>query len=89
MMSPMTRTYHAILKAGHVVWIGEGLDDENPVKVTIEVAETPPLPPGGNGAEVARRMEEFAKIGGHPAIADPVAWQREQRDDRQLPGSER
>lgn len=38
-----------------------------------------------NGKEVATLMQELAESGGLSAIKDPVAWQREIRQDRKLP----
>ncbi len=38
-----------------------------------------------NGKEVAALMQELAESGGLSAIKDPVAWQREIRQDRKLP----
>ena len=37
-------------------------------------------------AELVAAFEELARVNPYRHIADPVAWQREQRQDRALPG---
>lgn len=44
------------------------------------------MPP--NGTALARLLQRFADAGGVKSIEDPLAWQREQRRDRPLPGRE-
>lgn len=44
------------------------------------------LPP--NGTALAKLFQHIADSGGIQSIGDPVAWQREQRQDRPLPGRE-
>ena len=41
-----------------------------------------------NGPALLKIMEEAAARGGIQSIPDPIAWQREQRADRPLPGRE-
>lgn len=38
-----------------------------------------------NGPEVVKMMNDIAKSGSLSSIKDPVAWQREIREDRKLP----
>jgi hypothetical protein len=37
---------------------------------------------------MAAALEQLAALGGLSAIADPLEWEREQREDRELPGRE-
>ena len=56
------------------------------VTVTLEPANMAKDPEDMTLLEV---FEEFRKVGGlKDVIPDPVAWQREQRKDRPLPGRE-
>ena len=44
------------------------------------------LPKGERGRRMAEALRELAKLNPFRDIADPVAWQREIRKDRKLPG---
>lgn len=39
-----------------------------------------------DGARMARVLEKLAKLNPMPEVDDPVAWQRDIREDRALPG---
>jgi hypothetical protein len=60
--------------------------DETPVSVYVTVIQEP----GGADEDRGRRMADIlgklANAGGVRSIADPVQWQREQREDRDIPG---
>ena len=64
------------------------------VKVTATLEATPGNVSGETADWPARReralaaLERLAARGGIRSIPDPVAWQREQRKDRPLPGRE-
>lgn len=88
----MLRSYEAIYDHGRVEWIGAGprLDHG---RVLVVVEEAPDVLEGGTtngdrladfleGLDATRRKSLTEKFG------DPVAWQREERQDRQLPGRE-
>jgi hypothetical protein len=85
----MLPTYPAVLSGHRLVWSGEAppvLDSASiPVHVTLLTA-----PPGGAGnrQRMLAALEELAARGGLAGIADPLAWEREQRADRDLPGRE-
>lgn len=81
-------TYRAILKGNRLEWVESeptDLDAEQPVEVTI-------LPTVGEsesntqGQRMARALERLAEANAFADIKDPVAWQREVRKDRPLPG---
>lgn len=87
----MTQTYPAVLRDGRIEWLGEppaGL----PAGIAVPCEITLPLPAETAEAIAARKarrraaMEALAAGGGVRSIPDPVAWQREQREDRSLPG---
>lgn len=59
-----------------------GLEIKRPIKKKKEKKKN-------RSEELYKLMEEMAKDGGlFQSIEDPVAWQREQRKDRALPGRE-
>ena len=82
----MANTYKAILYGDKVVWINNGPPSQpNPVEVRItivdgEASEAKP----DKGQTMADVLAELARRRSFSAISDPVAWQREQRQDRTL-----
>ena len=82
-------TYPAILCNDHVQWTGEvpsGLPAQARVHVTVLDAPSPAAP--SQGGRMAAALELVAARGGLVAIPDPLQWEREQREDRDLPGRE-
>ncbi|MFT3785190.1 MAG: hypothetical protein QM770_03370 [Tepidisphaeraceae bacterium] len=87
----MKTTYEAILIGDKLEWIGERPETSGEARVRVEFETTEPaptLPAGGDGAALARVLRDIRAQGGITSIEDPVAWQREQRVDRPLPGRE-
>jgi hypothetical protein len=83
----MSTTYKAILRGDRVEWLGEAPDTNGGVSVQITVIhEETPAERAARGQAMAEAMQRIADSGGIPAIPDPVAWQREIRRDRPLPG---
>ena len=83
----MPHTYKAILKGDRVQWLGDAPDTNGGIPVQITVVESPPLDDAAaRGAAMAAALQKLAEAGGIPTIPDPVAWQREIRKDRPLPG---
>lgn len=60
------------------------------VMATVEPSEGASAPPLATEEMIRQRKEAFARLralgGLRDVIPDPVAWQREQRKDRPLPG---
>ncbi len=88
----MTRTYAAILHGDRLEWTGDAPSSPEigrAIPVTV-VVEDPPPRPGGEDPEAWSRavdaMRRLAARGTFAQITDPVAWQREARKDRPLPG---
>lgn len=83
----MLPTYPAVLSGDRIVWSGDappGLAVTGvPVHITLL---TPPSPAADRGRRMAAALEEVAARGGLASITDPLAWEREQRIDRELPG---
>jgi hypothetical protein len=87
----MLPTYPAYLRDGRVEWAAEtppSLSSDHPIRVHVTLLE----PVSSNGTDRGKRMaaalERLATGTGLSVIADPLAWQREQREDRELPGRE-
>lgn len=81
----MLKTYKAILRANRLEWsegIPERLAEDRPVKVSVTILEGD----ARAGEGMAEALEKLARLDAAPAIPDPVAWEREQREDRDLPG---
>ena len=86
----MQTEYKAILTDDHLEWKGERpkfLISGKPAEVVITI----PASPSETSEEEMRRrrvaaLRRIAASGGIPEIPDAVAWQREMREDRKLPG---
>ncbi|MGF1676590.1 MAG: hypothetical protein ACFCUV_23370 [Rivularia sp. (in: cyanobacteria)] len=84
----MLQTFRATLKGNSLEW-GEGVqflsgtDVKVQVLVTILEEETIPAD-SGRGKRMAAVLEKLAQAQAFANI-DPVAWQREIRQDRELP----
>ena len=94
--------YEAIIRDDRVEWIGERPEVRGPVKVTVTVpddktldtsdVETAWAPPSTEKPleemDLKEIFEELVRLDPFRDIDDPVAWQREIRKDRPLPGRE-
>lgn len=86
---PRTKTYHATLRGDRIEWNGDGppplpADKPIPVEITVPVVET--MTDAERGARMVAILEKLAARNPFAEIDDPVAWQKEQRRDRPLPG---
>lgn len=83
----MLNTYRAVLKGNRLEWSDEPperLPTDQGVAVHVTIlgeASTPAAP----GRRMARALEQLAATAATDR-ADPVAWEREVRRDRPLPG---
>jgi hypothetical protein len=88
----MTRTYPAILRGDRLEWIGESpahIAEEGGVKVQVMILdEASPADDRERGRRLADLLRALAEMDPFAEITDPVAWQREIREDRPLPGRE-
>jgi hypothetical protein len=86
----MLITYKAILRGNQLEWtesVPEHLEREVAVHVTIL---DEPVPPAKleQGRRMAAALEQLAAMNALSEITDPVAWEREMRQDRVLVGRE-
>jgi hypothetical protein len=85
----MLPTYKAILRGDRIEWddeVPEQVRSEQPLAVYVTVLTQPAHADGDQGRRMAQALEQLAARGGTLSIADPVAWEREQRQDRELTG---
>lgn len=79
----MADTYRAVLKDDHLEWVDKKPETMNPVDVTVVVHDMQKNK--SQGEKMAFYLEKLAELGGVSDVSDPVAWQREIREDRILP----
>jgi hypothetical protein len=85
----MVRTYKALLRGNSLQWIGEAPErsEDYPIAVEVTVREEEyPAEAHSRGKEMAVILEKLAESGAVSDITDPMAWQRDQRQDCPLPG---
>ena len=90
-------TYKAVIRhdpvklLDYVEWISGKPKTQEPIEVKISIWEEPwgkkrDSKDKENGKRLAELFEKLAELGTFSDIEDPVAWQREIRKDRPLPG---
>ena len=87
----MLRTFRALIKDNYVEWdsdANEQITTNSPVSVFITVLDNSIASDdiSCRGKRMASALNQLAKIRIFRDIGDPVTWQREVRQDRQLPG---
>jgi len=86
----MLEKYRATIHGDTIEWKGD-VPDEVATNGVMEVFVTRVGEPANrvpNGQRAMAALERIAENGGIQSIVDPVAWQREIRKDRPLPGRE-
>ena len=81
----MERTYKAVLHGDRVEWLDGKPNSQELLEVEITVTDESQITAKERRVKAAAALREIAKMGG-TGIKDPVAWQREQRKARPLPG---
>lgn len=81
----MKRAYKAILHGDRVEWLDGAPAVDGPLQVYVTISNLPD-PDDPEGATVFEMFQTLADMGAFDEIEDPVAWQREIRKDRPLPG---
>jgi hypothetical protein len=80
----MRNTYNAVLRGDRLEWTERAPEQlgKDPINVSVTILETT----AGQGQRMAEALEKLAQMNAASAIADPAAWEREQREERRLPG---
>ncbi len=83
----MKRAYKAILRGDRVEWLDDAPEGEQPLEVSVIIGEKHATESRDEeGKSIIELFQALADSGAFADIDDPVAWQREQRKDRPLPG---
>lgn len=85
----MLETYQGVLRDNRIEWSGDAprtLTREDGVRVHITLLDRLPSNAVEQGRRMAEALERLAALNATSAIGDPVAWERETRQDRPLPG---
>ena len=83
----MKQVYKAILHGDRVEWLDGAPDADGPLKVYVSIPEVTKSE-DDEIKPISHYLQALADMGTFADIEDPVAWQREQRKDRPLPGRE-
>jgi hypothetical protein len=92
LVSIMLRTFEALLKGKVLEWTNDApQQSDRPLKVYVTLLEEKLEEKSSISAEIRRQkiveiLEKLAASQTFAEMADPVAWQREMRQDRPLPG---
>ena len=85
----MLPTYQAILRANRLEWVADApahLAPDADVRVFVTLLDPPPA--ADQGKRMAAALAKLAALPANPDLSDPLAWQREARGERPLPGRE-
>jgi hypothetical protein len=80
----MQRTYEGILRGNRIHWTRGHPESAQPVRVKVTVVGEESDDPE-RGKRMAAVLTQLAERGGVSCVDDPVRWQRELRQDRELP----
>jgi hypothetical protein len=80
-------TYQGVLRGDHIEWTQPPPLPLPPSGVRVEVTLLDALPGASiQGQQMAAALTRLAANGTVGGIVDPAAWERELRQDRELPG---
>lgn len=88
----MLGTHKATLRGDHLEWEGDAptpLGREEAVLVYVILLDEPAASQAANqgrGIRMAEALEQIASSNPLTGISDPLAWEREMRQERSLPG---
>ncbi len=81
----MKRVYKAVLHGDRVEWLDGAPDAKGPIQIYVSIPEVERAD-DDEITPVSQYFQALADMGTFDEIEDPVAWQREIRKDRPLPG---
>ena len=85
----MLPTYRAVLRGDHLEWedeVPEQTANQQRLDVFVTIVSDSLSEGESRGRRMARALEGLAQKGGLSTIADASDWQRDQREERPLPG---
>ena len=81
----MGKVYRAVLRGDRLSWNGDRTKGDEPRDVEIKVVDLIRTNlRESTGEAMATALASLAQRGGISSIPDPLAWQREERQDRTL-----
>ena len=80
------RTYEAVLHGKRVEWLNGKPEASHELEVSVKVPIMRWKSEAERKAALRDALDKLSRSGAFADIEDPVAWQREIRKDRQLPG---
>jgi hypothetical protein len=86
----MLNTYQAVLRDNRLEWtekVPEHIKMGRAIPVHVTILDQAPIPlsVADRGRRMAEILERLAAINAFASITDPLAWEREIREDRPLP----
>lgn len=81
----MPRTYEGVLKDDRIDWSRDAPPRHKPLHVRVTVLDEEPED-GSRGRRMSEALRRLAERDAFREIGDPVAWQRQARTERPLPG---
>jgi len=85
----MLPTYRAVLRGDHLEWedeVPEQTANQQRLDVFVTIVSDSLSDGESRGRRMARALEALAQKGGLSTIGDALDWQRDQREERPLPG---
>lgn len=87
----MLSTLKAVVQGDKIRWqeaVDDVLPSDHPVEVLVTILEGRPngLSPEERGRRRVTALQRLAALNAFSKVEDPVQWQQESREDRQLPG---
>ena len=85
----MQATYKATLRGDRIDWedgVPEQARGRAALPVLVTILNQPVVETETGGRRMAEALKRLALKGGVRSITDPVQWQHEQREDRNVPG---
>jgi hypothetical protein len=87
----MRHTYEGILKDDRIEWIGDTPSPSRTLRVRVTIVDDATVDDEeqtGRGGRMADALKRLARTNPFGEVEDPVAWQRQIREDRSLPDRE-
>jgi hypothetical protein len=82
----MARTYTATIIGNRLQWRGDAPPSDTPLEAEVTILEPADAERGRKLADLLQQIADRGDLA--RAIPDPLAWEREIRKDRPLPGRE-
>ena len=82
----MLQTYEGTLRGNRIDWVGDPPKSNLPVRVFVTVLSEERERPQSSSQEAVAILQTLSQTNPFADITDPIQWQNETRQERQLPG---